>query len=190
MQESEASHDLAATKEAIGPEGPSPLAAYSLRTSDVIAVALLAAAFILLSRWPLWYTDVWGHLKFGQWIVQHRALPERDPFTPIANGQPCIHFYWLGQSSLYLLFSAGERLVGGDELHRLAGGVDLLATFFGLLNVLRCLLLLLAYRRASGSMPLACVGLVVALIVVSRVQRPQVFGEVLFSALLLALSRP
>lgn len=181
------------TRDAIGPEGPSPLAPYFLRSSEVIAVALLAIAFLLMSRRPLWHTDVWGHLKFGQWIVQHRQLPAQEPFSPFTDQQSYIHFQWLTQVGTYLVFAAGESLAGGDELHRLSGGVEMLALVFSLLGLLRWLLLLLAYRRIGGSMPLACVGLLLGLLVglfYGNMQRPQVVGEVFFAALLLALSRP
>jgi hypothetical protein len=179
--------------DAIGPEAPSPGEPYFLQSSHVIAAALLAAAFLLLSSRSLWHSDVWGHLKFGQWIVQHRQLPAQEPFSPFTDRQPYIHFQWLSQVCMYLAFAAGESLAGGDELHRLAGGAEMLAFLFTLLSFLRWLILLLAYRRVSGSMPLACLGLFLMLAVGSfygNMQRPQVFGEVLFAALLLALSRP
>lgn len=181
------------TKDAIGPEGPSPLEPYFLRTSNVIAAALLALAFLLLSHRPLWHSDVWGHLKFGQWIVQHRQLPAQEPFSPFTDRQPYIHFQWLSQVSMYLVFACGEWLAGGDQLHRLAGGVEMLALLFMSLGFLRWLFLLLAYRRISASMPLACVGLFLVQsvgLIYGNMQRPQMAGDVLFAALLLALSPP
>jgi hypothetical protein len=182
-----------AGEDALVPDGLSSLGPYFLQSSHVIAAALLAAAFFLLSHRSLWYSDIWGHLKFGQWIVQHRQLPAQEPFSPFTDRQPYIHFQWLSQVGMYLAFTAGEWLAGGDALHRLAGGAELLALLFTLLGFLRWLLLLLAYRRASNSMPLACLGLLLVLVVglfYGNMQRPQAFGEVLFAALLLALSRP
>ncbi|HEY7328198.1 MAG TPA: hypothetical protein VH592_11180 [Gemmataceae bacterium] len=184
--------NITTSKEAIGPEGPSPLEPYFLRSSDVFAAALLATAFLLLSIRPLWYSDVWAHIKFGQWIVQHRQLPQQEPFSPFADREPLILYQWLSQVNMFLVFAAGERLAGGDELHRLAGGVEMLTLLFTLLDFLRCLFLLLAYRRISGSMPLACLGLFLVVVVglfYGNMQRPQAFGEMLFAALLLALSR-
>ncbi len=184
---------VAIPTDVIGPEGPSPLQPYFLRSSDVVAAALLSLAFLLLSIRPLWHSDIWAHLKFGQWIVQHRQLPAQEPFSPFTDQQPYIHFQWLNQVGMYLVFAAGERLAGGDELHRLASGAEMLALLFTLLGLTRLLLLLLAYRRISGSMPLACVGLFLVVSVglfYGNMQRPQVVGEVLFAAMLLALSRP
>ena len=62
-----------------------------------------------------------------------------------------------------------------------------------MLVLLRFLALLAAFRRLGGSLPLACAGVVVALIASTghiAVARPQVAGELGFACLLLALSRP
>ena len=46
----------------------------------------LAVAVVLCATWlatgvnRLNHTDLWGHLSFGRWIVEHRALPQSDPF--------------------------------------------------------------------------------------------------------------
>ena len=170
----------------------SPLARYWLRTSDLIAVALLAIMLVLLSIVPLWHTDVWAHVKFGQWMVEHGRLPDHEPFSPYADPGPYINFQWLTQGGLYLLYQLGARLAGGDELYRLAGGAAVLRTAFLLVIWLRYVLLLLAYRRRSGSMVLACAGLVLAFLfpAITKAQRPQQIGELFFAALLLVLSRP
>ena len=168
------------------------LARYCLHTSDLIAVALLAVMLVLLSIVPLWHTDVWAHVKFGQWMVEHGRLPDLEPFSPYADPGPYINFQWLTQGGLYLLYQLGARLAGGDELNRLAGGAAALRTAFLLVIWLRYVLLLLAYRRRGGSMALACAGLVLAFIfpAITKAQRPQQLGELFFAALLLALSRP
>ncbi len=170
-----------------GPPSPTP---YFVRGSTVFAAALLSTTFLLLSYWPLWHSDIWGHLKYGEWIVRHHRLPEKELFLSPEDQQPYIGFYWLMQASSYALFSLGERLAGGDELHRSAGGAELLAAQYAALSLLSCYLQLLAYRRTSGSTPLACMGLILAVATVSRVQRPQVAGEVCFAAVLWALSGP
>lgn len=167
-----------------------PPPSYYLRSGDLLAVAVLCGIFALLSVMRVWHTDIWAHLKFGEWIVQHRALPAQEPFSPFAEQQPYIHFQWLMQAGLYVVFAAGEGLAGGDELHRLAGGVDMLASAFLLLFMLRYLILFLAYRRLTGSAALASVGVLLTFAFLSHTQRPQVAGDFFFACLLLALSRP
>ena len=53
----------------------SPLAPFYLRTGGVVACGLLALIFVVVSSIPLWHSDVWGHLKFGEWMATHRTLP-------------------------------------------------------------------------------------------------------------------
>jgi hypothetical protein len=172
----------------------SPLAPYYLRASHLVAVALLAVVFVFVTYVPLWHTDVWGHLKFGQWIVENGCLPKEEPFCPHATYRAeCIDYCWLSQSGFYLIYHAGEWLAGGKGLLRMEGGVALLRTTHALLLVLRCVLLLLAFRRLTRSLPLACLGVVFVLLIgIGHVAilRPQVVGEVLLAGLLFLLSRP
>jgi hypothetical protein len=172
----------------------SPLAPYYCRGSHVAAAALLGLVFLFFSYVPLWHTDIWGHLKFGKWMVEHGRLPAREPFNGLTDPHaPALHAYWLGQVGLYLLYHAGEVLAGGDAGHRLEGGVAVLRATLALTLMLRCGLLLAAFRRLSGSLPVAC-GAVVAMLLLSvghvTVFRPQALAELFFAACLLALSRP
>jgi hypothetical protein len=171
-----------------------PLAPYYCRTSHVVAAALLGLIFLFFSYVPLWHTDVWGHLKFGKWIVEHGRLPQREPFNGLADPHATtLHAYWFGQIGLYLLYRGGELLAGGDAGHRLEGGVAVLRAALALVLLLRCGLLLAAFRRLGGSLPLACAALgVMLLLSVGHITvfRPQALAELFFAACLLALSRP
>ena len=105
-----------------GRSPPAPLARYFLRTSDLIAVALLAVMLVLLSIVPLWHTDVWAHVKFGQWMVEHGRLPDHEPFSPYTDPGPYINFQWLTQGGLFLLYQLGARLAGDIRGRGLFGG--------------------------------------------------------------------
>jgi hypothetical protein len=172
----------------------SPLAPLHLQSFHVVAVAIIAAVFLIANFMPLWHTDTWSHLKFGQWIVQHRQLPDHEPFCDFADqSAPYVAFGWLSQVISYLVYDFGGQVVGGDELERMAAGVDMLRGLHALLLASKLALLYFAYRRLTDSPPLACAG-IVCVIVLSlanfAVQRPQVLAEPLFALLLLALSRP
>lgn len=59
---------------------------------------------------PIWAADFFWHLKTGQWIVEHHALPTVDPFS-FATGAATdvrqgfiLTSYWLSQSFYYLIF--------------------------------------------------------------------------------------
>ena len=103
--------------------------------------------FFLLYTGPVEDGDFFWHLATGRWIWEHRALPERDPFTWTAalgqqgaevpaNQRFTLKSYWLGQLGLYGLWS-----LGGSPAVVLARA----AVYTGIL-----LLLLLWALRSSG----------------------------------------
>ncbi len=166
----------------------------ALRGSQVGALLLLVLVFVLASVPPLWHTDVWAHLKYGEWIAVHRQLPAHEPFCPFADSAAKWSPYcWLTQVGLYLAFHAGELIAGGSALTRTEGGVEALKATHALLVVGRFALLLVAFKRRSGSLGIAsaCLAVLVLLSLGSiALLRPQVVGELLFSGLLLLLSGP
>ena len=172
----------------------SPLAPFYLRTAGVAAFGLLALLFVFVGLLPLWHTDVWANVKFGEWMATHRALPEHEPFSPWGDKQtPFVSFAALSQLAFYGAYWAGATLAGGDAVRQLAGGVTGLRTLFSLLVLLRFTLLLLAYRRVSGSTSAATAMLAVLFffsLPSVGVMRPQLFGGLFFALLLFTLSRP
>lgn len=172
----------------------SPLAPFYLRTIHLLALALLGVVFVFVSHRPLWHTDVWGHMRYGQWMVEHRAIPDREPFCPWWDGRiPFSQFYTLTQLLMYEVYSLGERIAGGDEIHRMMGGVDSLRTLHAGLTTAKLAVLLFAFLRLSNSWRMAVLGLVSVLILdwmSWSVFRPQTFAQLWFALLLLPLSRP
>lgn len=76
---------------------------------------LFAVTFVLLNLHPIDDPDVFWHIKTGEWIWQHRALPDTDPFS--FTSEPGIykesvrpHFilkgYWLSQLIIYCFHNA------------------------------------------------------------------------------------
>jgi hypothetical protein len=39
--------------------------------------------------------DIWWHLRTGQWILQHHAVPITDPFSAYGAGKPWVVYSWL-----------------------------------------------------------------------------------------------
>ena len=172
----------------------SPLAPFYLRTSHVVLAGLLALFFAVFTHFPIWHTDVWAHLRFGQEIVRLGGLPKHKPFPEsfADKGAPYIHYQWLAQTGSYLIYRAGAALSPAD---RLAGGALFLATAHSaLLLVLRFLLLYVAFNRLCDSPPIAVLGVALVCVMGSVVHleiiRPQILGELGFAAVLVALSRP
>ncbi|MDB5390235.1 MAG: hypothetical protein JWM11_5881, partial [Planctomycetaceae bacterium] len=66
-----------------------------------------ALFFVYLSVQPLFHTDLWGHVAYGEWILEHRALPVEDPYVEYAKGVPVIASAWLGQIVLAVAYRVG-----------------------------------------------------------------------------------
>jgi len=56
---------------------------------------------------PMIDTDTWWHLRTGQWIVDHHALPEVDRFSFTRIGEPWYYPGWLAEIVMVDLFSLG-----------------------------------------------------------------------------------
>lgn len=78
-----------------------------LQLRRVFVVAVFIGLFAMAARNVL-DPDVWWHLKTGEWIVQHYAVPHSDPFSYTRAGQPWTAHEWLFELALYGLF----RLTG------------------------------------------------------------------------------
>jgi hypothetical protein len=69
----------------------------------IYALFVLAGNRLLIDPDTLWQVTV------GQWILDHRAVPETDVFSFTMRGQPWISTQWLAQ----LLFAKTYRLAAG-----------------------------------------------------------------------------
>ncbi len=171
----------------------SPLAPFYFRTIHIVAAAVIVIVFVLCSFFPLWHTDVWGHLKYGEWMIQNGRIPDREPFSPWWDGrQEFTQYYTITQAIMYWSYIAGERLAGGNEVQRMAGGIEMLRALHGVLTAARFLFMLFAFVRISKSWNLAVLGMFLMIFLdMSNIAvfRPQTFAQVFFAALLLPLSR-
>ncbi|MGA2832422.1 MAG: hypothetical protein ABSE55_05055 [Terracidiphilus sp.] len=48
--------------------------------------------------------DVWWHLRAGEWIMQHGAVPHTDPFSVFGAGKPWFAYSWLFELIIFQLF--------------------------------------------------------------------------------------
>ena len=170
-----------------------PLAPYYMRTIHIVAVAVIAIIFALASYFPLWHTDVWGHMKYGQWMVEHGKIPDREPFSPWWDGrQKFTQFYTITQTVMYWVYHFGEWMAGGDDVNRMAGGVEMERALHAFLTAARFAVMLFVFFRLTKSWAFSLIGLgVVLLLEMSNVAvfRPQTFAELFVALLLLPLSR-
>lgn len=71
-----------------------------------LLVALYAIPpFLVIAAVNVLDPDLWWHLRTGQWIVQHRAVPHSDLFSWTGMGRPWAAYSWLFEVLIYGLFT-------------------------------------------------------------------------------------
>lgn len=70
----------------------------------VLAVVYVTPIFFALRLDQVTDTDIWWHLRSGEWISLHRAVPQTEPFSSVGAGQPWVAYSWLFEFSIFLLF--------------------------------------------------------------------------------------
>jgi hypothetical protein len=151
----------------------------SARTDWVyfLASAAIVVLVFILSSYSVTEGDLFWHLKSGEWIFHHKAIPEMDPFAystalfpepeNAARQYTVLSSYWLGQIILYGVWSLGGY----------AGIVILRATVYALL------ISSLAFwvgRYSRGLLAISSILAAGATILPFSNERPQLFGFILF----------
>jgi hypothetical protein len=109
----------------------------------VIAIAFLGIVF-MASR-PMIDSDTWWHLRTGQWIVDHRAVPAVDSFSLTRSGSAWYYPAWISEILMLEVFS----IAGLTGLNLLFGALIVLSFVIIFLTMrgdpyLRALVLVLA----------------------------------------------
>jgi hypothetical protein len=71
-------------------------------------------------------TDTWWHLRAGQWIWEHRAVPQFDPFSYTRQGAPWQYPSWIVEVPMYWIY----RLFGPGGLNMWTAAIVTLAFAF------------------------------------------------------------
>jgi hypothetical protein len=76
------------------------------RIANVVVLTLLFAAPALMCVHAACANDfdLWWHLRTGEWILQHHAVPQVDPFSSTLVGKPWQAYSWLFEVILIKLF--------------------------------------------------------------------------------------
>ena len=90
----------------ISSPGPARPSTQGETIAQVIAVAVLLASPALMSLGgkSLSDPDMWWHLRTGEWILQHHALPRTDTFSWTNAGKPWPAYSWLYELITIKLF--------------------------------------------------------------------------------------
>src|SRR5947209_2839748 len=77
-----------------------PLLLMVFAPSTLMVIALYALPAVAMTR-PVDDADVWWHLRTGQWVVEHGAVPQTDPFSAYGEGRPWLAYSWLFEVIVY-----------------------------------------------------------------------------------------
>lgn len=172
----------------------SPLAPLYASVTGILAVALVAAFTVLYAVSPMQHTDVWAHLKYGQYIADTRTFPDREPLGTFTDPSAVMyHQCWLAQVIYAGAFGAGQSLGGADPWKQFLGGVEVLRQVHVLAMGGMFAAMWVAFRRSADSGSLALLGLLLVFFggfTAIGTYRPQVFGLTMFAVFLAVLSRP
>ena len=134
----------------------------------LLLLVAVAAVWSLLARQPLWHTDLWGHLAYGRFMIEHAGLtPATEPFLPYALDLPLVDT------------ARWSQLIGYGVLW--AGGVEALQLLYATL-VTGCALLTVTpvlASRCPRRIPAAIAGAAIFLAVAWQqleIMRPQLAG--------------
>ena len=70
----------------------------------VLAALFSVPALICLKLSVVEDPDAWWHLRTGEWILQHCAVPRTEPFSSYGAGKPWAAYSWLFELILFQLF--------------------------------------------------------------------------------------
>jgi hypothetical protein len=92
------------TVETSVPAGPGLVELYGkVPLRLLLLFALYACPAVVVMRTAL-DSDIWWHLRTGQWIVEHAAVPLTDPFSSFGQDRPWLAYSWLFEVLIYGLY--------------------------------------------------------------------------------------
>lgn len=140
-----------------------------LRLLDLPHLAFAVLFFWLLFRTELNDFDYFWHLKAGEYIAAHLALPSGDPFSYTFQGKPWAVHEWLFEVGLYGVFA----LLGPTGIKLLTAVLGALSTYI----VYRAANRLLAASTLALALAIACLTVQAG----GFMPRPQLVTYVLFA---------
>tara|TARA_R110002095_G_scaffold1297_2_gene6836 strand:- start:113059 stop:114768 length:1710 start_codon:yes stop_codon:yes gene_type:complete len=150
---------------------------FSMGWPQLITCCWFAVLFFYFGNVHIFYSDIWGHVSYGDWIISNQSLPEYDPFLSLAQGVRCIDAAWLSQ---ILLAKANT-----------AFGVRGLSNLFALTVFATHVLFWFAFYLKSGRVGLSTLASVLLVVIASSriaIIRPEIFGTFCVALLLVIMA--
>lgn len=149
---------------------------FALTRTHMILIGIGCLFFMYYNYTRLFHSDFWGHVAYGNWMLDHGQLPTQELFVKWAAGVPLVCTAWLSQ----VLLGAISR----------SGDVEWFSHLFAVTMLATYVTYAVTFFHQTRSWPTAVVCCVLAWIVVfSRhsIIRPEIFGGLCFAALALLL---
>ncbi|MEQ8789776.1 MAG: hypothetical protein RIC55_26010 [Pirellulaceae bacterium] len=148
-------------------------ARFALSWKQLLVCAWFAAFFMYFNYIPIFHSDIWGHIHYGKFALEHGHFPAHDPFMPLAAGMTAVNTAWLSQ----IVFAQVESW-GGPQFVSNLFAIAGLATY-----VIYGRVFFVLTRRLS--MVVLGTGLIL-LVGWSRhaIVRPETFGALCFAVLI------
>jgi tetratricopeptide (TPR) repeat protein len=93
---------------------------------DIALLVSLAMIAVLLGCYEMGDSDLWWHLRGGQWILEHGRVPDLDPFTFGSADRHWVDIHWSYEVIIALLYR-WSGVAGLIVFAALAGGGAFLA---------------------------------------------------------------
>ncbi|MDA7527388.1 hypothetical protein N8590_00210 [bacterium] len=143
----------------------------------LLGTVLVAVFFIYCSYLPIYHTDIWGHVSYGQSMIETGKLPVEDPYVELAAGVEMINNAWLSQLLFgWLVNQSGPQGIGDGY------AVICLATFLAFAAT---------FSVSTGNRMLGfCLAVCTWLMITFRlaIVRPELLGELCFALVLLQIA--
>jgi len=82
-----------------------PIRAHQLAQACVLIFLYAVPALVCIYNAHVSDPDIWWHLRTGQWIQQHHAMPHTDLYSSTNAGKPWAAYSWLFDLLTFQLFS-------------------------------------------------------------------------------------
>jgi hypothetical protein len=76
------------------------------KTANYVFLSVLLFLSFIIAFFKITDSDVWWHLKTGEYILAH-GIPSTDPFSFTAAGNHWVTHEWLAEVLFYLLYKLG-----------------------------------------------------------------------------------
>jgi hypothetical protein len=75
------------------------------RMSAAVPAFLLVLGLVLMvfANRPLWHSDLWDHINYGEHILKHHIVSRTEPLVTLAEGMPTVNSAWLSQVGMAFL---------------------------------------------------------------------------------------